>query len=311
MRRTFVLAVLLAACGGAPEDGQPGAVQADALRVLSRDQPDSVDVISWNVEWFGSPTQGPTDDALQLQRAEDIIGGLNVDIFGLVEIVSISGFDQLLASLPHHHGVLASDPSVENGPRYYSRNEQKVALIVRDDYQIEHPHLILTDQSSSFGGRPPLEARLRFQLDGHARTLVVIVAHFKALTDRASYESRVRTAAALKSYLDATYPTQWVLVVGDFNDDLDVSTYHGAPSPFADLVQDTRHYRFITGPLSEAGVSTTVHFSATIDHHLATNELAAREVPGSAQVIRLDRFVPRYGDEVSDHYPVLSRYDLR
>jgi len=125
------------------------------------------------------------------------------------------------------------------------------------------------------------------------------------------YEARTAAAIALKQYLDTAYPTRWVLVIGDFNDDLDVSTYRNSPSPFRSILDDPTHYRFITEPLSLASIATTTSFSATIDHHLATNELAAREVPSSAQVIRLDRFVPNYSAEVSDHYPVLSRYDLR
>jgi endonuclease/exonuclease/phosphatase family metal-dependent hydrolase len=147
-------------------------------------------------------------------------------------------------------------------------------------------------------------------VEGKTRTLVVIVVHLKALTDRGSYLDRVDSAAALKDYLDRTYPTRWVLVLGDFNDDLFRSTRAGEPSPFAALVGDTARYRFLTEALSRAGEGTTLHFSSTIDHHLATDELAARAV-GDAEVLHLERVIRDFGETTSDHLPVLSRYDLR
>src|SRR5688500_6985932 len=118
-----------------------------------------------------------------------------------------------------------------------------------------------------------MEVTLSFTEDGRARTLVVLVAHFKAMANRDGYERRLAAAAALKEFLDTEYPTRWVLVVGDLNDDIDASTYAGRPSPFAPLVDDPG-YRFTTDTLTDSGISTTVTFSSTIDHHLATDDLA-------------------------------------
>jgi endonuclease/exonuclease/phosphatase family metal-dependent hydrolase len=136
------------------------------------------------------------------------------------------------------------------------------------------------------------------------------VAHFKAMANADGYARRKEAAAALKVFLDTEYASRWVLTVGDLNDDLDRSTYRGYTSPFADLVADP-NYRFTTDALTASGTPTTVGFSSTIDHHLATNELAQRFVEGSAKVLRVDAFVPSYGTTTSDHYPVLTRYDLR
>jgi hypothetical protein len=71
------------------------------------------------------------------------------------------------------------------------------------------------------------------------------------------------------------------------------------------------HYRFTTDALTQSNTPTTVHFASTIDHHLATDELATRFVEGSAKVLGVDKFIANYGDTTSDHYPVLTRYDLR
>jgi endonuclease/exonuclease/phosphatase family metal-dependent hydrolase len=137
-----------------------------------------------------------------------------------------------------------------------------------------------------------------------------VVAHFKAMANADGYARRARAASALKAWLADEHRYDWVLVVGDFNDDLDASTYRGRESPFSTFVDDPG-YAFTTAALTEAHESTTVHFSATIDHHLATASLARRFVHDSAAVIRPDTWLTDYGDTTSDHFPVLTRYDLR
>ena len=104
--------------------------------------------------------------------------------------------------------------------------------------------------------------------------------------------------------------TRWLLTIGDLNDDIDKSTYRGYASPFAALAADPA-YRFTTEALTLTNTPTTVGFSSTIDHHLATDELAERFVTDSAKVLRVDAFIASYGTTTSDHYPVLTRYDLR
>src|SRR5262249_44179811 len=143
---------------------------------------------------------------------------------------------------------------------------------------------------------------------GVTQDIVVIVQHPKCCSDTASWQRRVNASAALKSYLDSTYPTQKVWVIGDFNDDVDTSIATGHASPYANFVSDSARYRFPTKALSDAGVASTVDFPDMIDHHLNTNEANATYVAGSAEVYRVDQFVPSYGTTTSDHYPVLSRY---
>ena len=69
--------------------------------------------------------------------------------------------------------------------------------------------------------------------------------------------------------------------------------------------------RFTTDALTESEQPTTVSFSATIDHHLATAGLARRFVSNSALVVPADEWVPSFATTTSDHFPVLTRYELR
>lgn len=311
----LLAALALTGCGPAAavvQDGEPPLAQAEAElhRIPSEGRPDTVDVVSWNVEWLGSTREGPSDEALQQANVARVLRELDVDLIGLVEVVSPAAFEAVVAALPGRQGLLVTDPRVVGGADFYRPWEQKVALVFDQRFTVESARVVLTEAQSAFAGRPPMEVKLRFYEDGRVRTLVVVVAHFKAMANLDGYTRRSEAAVALKAWLDATYPSRWVLVVGDFNDDLDASTYWGQPSPFTALVADPA-YRFTTDALTAAGVSTTVRFSATIDHHLATDELASRYVEGSASVLRVDGWVADFGQTTSDHYPVLTRYGLR
>jgi hypothetical protein len=112
----------------------------------------------------------------------------------------------------------------------------------------------------------------------------------------------------LKTYLDATYPTQKVWVIGDWNDDVDTSIFPGHASPYQNFVSDSAHYTVQTKVLSDAGLASTVNNPDVIDHHMNTNEVAGTYIAGSAEIYRVDAFVPGYGTTTSDHYPVLTRY---
>ena len=262
------------------------------------------------MEWFGAPDKGPMDEAAQQANVKNVIKATNLDLIALEEVVSEDAFKTLLAGLPAYDGLLVTDPRVANGTAFYSPDEQKVALLFKRRFTVDSAQVVVTEQSYAFAGRPPMEVHLSFSEGGAARTLVVTVAHFKAMANLDGYTRRITSANALKHYLDTTFPARWVLVVGDFNDDIDVSTYQHQPSPFAPFVADAA-YRFTTDALSAAGTSTTATFSSTIDHHLATDDLAKHFVAGSAKVLRPDAWVPDYVLKTTDHYPVLTRYDLR
>lgn len=290
---------------GPPGDG----ARAEPL-AASLDEADTIDVGCWNVEWFGDDERGPGDDVLQGDHVATVLGTMDLDLVGLVEVVAAPAFDTLLDQLPGTAGLLVTDPRVEGGADAYGADEQKVALLYRERFRVTAARVILVEESWAFAGRPPMEVSLAFEEQGRPRTLDVVVAHFKAMADADGHRRRQRAAQALKAWLEAEHPRDWVLVVGDFNDDLDESTWRGAASPFAGFVDDA-DYRFTTASLTEAGVSTTVRFRSTIDHHLATASLARRFVEGSARVIGAEGLIPDYGETTSDHYPVLTRYDLR
>lgn len=308
--------LLLGGCGSSSQNAvsEPPDLPTDTTtgpRLPAVGTATTLDVAAWNIEWFGSISNGPTNEALQLQNVRAVIRGADVDLWGLAEVVDRNHWDALKARLPGYSGVLANETSVAGGASFYDNGEQKVALLYKSSVAtLRGARIILTGNNDEFAGRPPLEVRLGITLNGATEEWIVIVLHAKAFNDEASRQRRANASATLKAYLDATYPTQKVLVIGDWNDDVDTSITPGKATPYANFVADSARYRFPTAALSAAGTSSTVRYPDLVDHHLITNEVAAGYVATSAMVYRADTYLPNYEATTSDHFPVVTRYTL-
>ena len=310
---SLTAALALAACGGDGETPPPTPDAGPTLDpVPARGQAATLDVGSWNIEWFGDLANGPKSESQQQENVRAVLAGVGLDLWGVEEVVDTVKFQRTVNLVPGYATVLVSDPNV-TGRSLYSTGEQKVGLVYRtDEVQLVSAAVILGDLGSTggpFAGRPPLEVKLRVSPGGApAQDLVVIVVHMKAFDDETSYSRRAAASAALKDYLDANHATTKVAVIGDFNDDVDTSITAGKASPYANFVQDSADYTFVTGVLSAAGGASTTSHPEVIDHHLTTNELAATLVPGSVEILKLEGSIADYANSTSDHYPVISRY---
>lgn len=279
---------------------------------------------NWNLEWFGDASNGPTDEALQLENVRTVMANVGADFWGLEELVDATQFEALKQKTGLA-GFMANDSRVLYGSSYYSDfndKEQKVGILYRSDVvSVQDARLILTSSNYDFAGRPPLRVDLRITRDGKSVDLTAIVLHMKAQsssTDTTSYNQRSNAAVALKSYLDSQLPNTPFLVLGDWNDDVDESilkdstSTSGAymPTPYQGFVDDPADYTFVTRPLSLKGEGSTTSNSQFIDHQLASNELMTSYVSNSAQRLRPDTYISSYKSTTTDHYPVLSRYSL-
>jgi endonuclease/exonuclease/phosphatase family metal-dependent hydrolase len=208
--------------------------------------------------------------------------------------------------------VPARGTAVTDGARYYSDfegQEQKVGLIYKTSVaMVRSARIILGAHEREFAGRPPVEVELAVTVNGAQFHLILVLIHAKAGSGQPDWEQRNAAAAVLKDYLDRTHPASRVMVVGDFNDDVDVSITPPNPSPYMRFVGDSTAYFIPTKALSEIRKASTVAFTEMIDHHLVTNELKEAYLPGSAEVFPADQYLASYQRTTSDHYPVLVRY---
>ena len=101
-RALLLLTLTFAACG--PNADSTGTFVDDtaeyddvsaSLRMPSEDRAETVDVASWNVEWFGATDKGPLDEAVQQRNVKIVIKQTNLDLVGLVEVVSEDAFKKI------------------------------------------------------------------------------------------------------------------------------------------------------------------------------------------------------------------------
>ena len=311
------VATLAVGCASAP-DPEPTvsdlslevtAAEGPGIPLLGTDS--TLDIGTWNLEWFGDPSNGPSPEVRQLRNVTSLIDATGIDLWAVQEVGQVYQFDALASDLTAYGGLLATDPEVVDGAAYYSDfggNELKVGLIYRAGaITVDSARVILTGYDHEFAGRPPLQVHLTVGDDSTATPLVVIVLHAKAGADAADRDRRAAGSEALLAYLDERYPAAAVLVLGDFNDDVDESITAGRPSPYANFV-DSAGYAFPTAALSAAGESSMVFYPDVIDHQLATDELMAHYLEGTAAVAPAAEWIEAYAESTSDHFPVVARY---
>jgi len=260
----------------------------------------------WNIEWYGNTGYGPTNEALQQQNVTKVLQSAGMDLWALCEVSDSNAWKDLLKNMPDYGGVITNYAQV-----------QKTALLYRKSmFQLLRVRNLLPVYEREFAsGRLPLEITLSVN-GSTADTLWVIVLHMKANTgttaDKAdAYDLRKRASEALKDLLDNEHAGHKVLVLGDWNDDLDLSIYNNLPTPFSRILSDTARYLWPSRELTLSGQRSTVSYSNMIDHQLVNRRMKPCYVTGSAKVFYLQNYITGYGTNTSDHYPVYARYNLR
>lgn len=290
------------------------AVPSAAQTVPPRGSDATLDVASWNVTFFGYPSAGPSNDALQRQNVGAVMRQAGIDLWAMQEMTDTAAWQALLADLAPdgYAGVLG--PSVSSSPMFNQRlgfvyDPSVVSLVTT--------RTILQGNASDFGGRPPFELIANVTNNGVTRQIRFICLHAKAGGTLDDYNRRLAGSQALKTFTDA-YRAQGIafVVLGDFNDRLTLSITSGQLSPYRNFAQATADYDFATRTLDQAGTPTYCSNTACtsgspIDHILFPTALAGPYVEGSGgRYAELLSAIPNYRSTTSDHLPVTARFDL-
>lgn len=257
------------------------------------------DITTWNLEWFGDAQYGPEDDAVQLRNVIRVIDSIDADLYGLQEVVNAQYFQAILDSLPRYGGVLS----------FGIGQPQKMAFLYKRSVidSVNSTH-ILKVPGTWGNGRYPLLFIGDATVQGIKKRIYAIVIHAKATGDVPAddYQQRVSDAQALHDFLNTSYPERNVIVLGDFNDDVDVSTYNAQASPYKPFADDSQQYNIITRRLSDKGVSSYSKGNTMLDHIIVSDELASQVFVG-AEKIENPSYIGSYITTTSDHYPVNAR----
>jgi len=285
----------------------------------------TLDVVAWNIEWFGSTSNGPSNDNLQEQNVLKVLRYLNADIYGLCEVVDTMRLRRVVDSLGSQYSYRISDYcSLAATPSDADwLGGQKLAFIYNNNiFSNVSFRKFMGSSSQAYtnfaSGRFPYLMNANVTINSITRNINFFMLHGKAGSTTTDYNRRQAATIEMKDSLDLRYPSAINLIIGDFNDDFDqtISTGSGTLSSYDALIKDSTdadHYKSITLPLSYAGQASTLNYNDVIDHQVISNEASVFYVPGSA-MIRTDvvNAVPNYvtTQNTSDHYPVFSQYNL-
>jgi endonuclease/exonuclease/phosphatase family metal-dependent hydrolase len=287
----------------------------------------TLDVACWNIEWFGSPAaaNGPADKNLQEANVAKILKWMRADLYGLVEVVDTSRLRKVVDSLGAGQFGFSVSPYCSNATQPSGNawlTGQKLAFIWRKSIFSNVTTRGMMRNSSTANtnwatGRFPYLLTATVTLQGVSRNLNVILVHAKAGSTQSDHDRRRAGVQELKDTLDLFHPTASTIIIGDYNDALDKPIYTGATvtsyQPIVVDSTDADHYRSITLPLARAGQTSMIGFPNIVDNHIISNELVPVFITGSTKVLTdVVQVVPDYvtAENTSDHFPVLSRYDL-
>ena len=304
------------------------------VKGTSIDPSNTLEVVNWNMEWFGSadPTLGPVNKAQQKLNAQTILSSIGADLYALVEVVdtaalgnivrtSMSGYSYIICNYGSHGNPFESGASPMS-------TLQKEAFVYKTSVfsNIDTASLLslgvntaadLSNPNYNYwsSGRYPFMMTADVTLNGIVQKIHFVAVHAKANTSPTvtAYDRRKNGAIALHDYLNSTYPNDNIVILGDFNDDLDSTITDGITPRYSSYKVFTDDAPAFSSPtltaLSLTGKKSTVSYNDVIDHVVVSNEMKAFFMPSSAAVLTdVSGLVTNYGSSTSDHFPIFTRF---
>ena len=297
---------------------------------------ETLDIATWNMEFFGTTINnfGPSDIQVQRDNAVTIIQNLNADIIAVQEVSEEAILDEALTMVPQYKRICSDvfsrsfqtpDPDNPFPPQklcyLYDTTvvDLKADRVVFDQFYTDartgliddldgHPG---SDGAQSFwsSGRLPYLMEADVTVNGVTESVILVNIHAKSGSGATDLARRVFDNGVLKDTLDAMYPDDHLILLGDYNDDVDESI-GGGPSTYQVFLDDTTNYQVPTGSLSLAGFRSFLFADNMIDHIAISDELFDLAIPGSEQTFIPFNLIDNYANTTSDHLPVILRFDL-
>lgn len=255
----------------------------------------SLDIATWNIEWF------PKNDQVTVNYVTEIIELLDLDILAIQELDDTTMFDQMLENLPAYAGYYQS--SWFAGLAYIYNTD---LIEINDIYEI-----YTTSPYWNAFPRSPMLMDINFMGENY----FIINNHFKCcgdgtidFDDASDEENRRYTAINLiKEYIDNNLPDNNVIVLGDLNDDIAESSSNNV---FQEVLDDSTHYQFADLEIAQGNSSdwSFPNWPSHLDHILITDELFNSANNYEVQTIKIDEYLEggwvEYDQNISDHRPV-------
>lgn len=266
-----------------------------------------LEVVTWNIEWFGSGDRGPENERLQRDNVIRVLDSLDADLYALQEIKSREELTRITRRMDGFRGFVAEDIDWI----------QKTAFIYNTLTIDSLSSGLITRRQNGFdwaNGRYPMFFSFNYRYNSQVLPVFAVVIHAKASTDHDSYLRRVRAADSLYAYLINEKPNTNIILLGDFNDDVDLSIIDNqSPSPYQSFTGDTANFLVVTRSISAAGRTSFLGTATSdlVDHIVLSNELEDEYITGSEQIFSSPlNYIDRYGSTTSDHLPVWVKLNI-
>ena len=277
---------------------------------------ETFDVMTWNIEWFGHETNGPSNLDRQLRNVLWVLQDLRPDLVAVQEIVNKDLFLTLIEEL---------NEALPDGYEYsgfitnYQQSQQVGFIYNTVTVDSLFSNLIGADEGQSsyaWAGRYPLEFAYQANVGNVSKIMYSVVVHAKAASgnfDTESYNRRVTASGDIKNYFDTRVtPHSPLIFLGDYNDDVIRSTL-GAnfDSPYKNFIDDP-NYTVVSQILSERGEESWKRDNrrgSMIDHITVNHHLHDYWLQGSEMVF-VPEYISNFSSTTSDHRPVYVRFDL-
>ena len=168
-------------------------------------QPAEIKIATYNIYWL--------DDGIsntRQERLQTVINKLDADIIGFQEIQSKSALERIL---PDNYTI---------GMRDDPEELQELAIAVRDPYEITDLKMVFPEKVNDHAF-PRKRDLLQAYVEGYGRRLIVLVHHAKSRSGgRDKTDSRREDSATMiASYLTSRVKYDYIVLLGDFNDNPD------------------------------------------------------------------------------------------
>jgi len=322
------LLFVLVSCGTPYEaEEDPGEEQQEE-QIAQNDpvSPDGVlETVTWNIEGYGDGTYGsenwgPSNEHQQTKNVLQVADSLKADLYAFQEIYSQQALKDISENMKGYKGFVANHINGKQKMAFvYNTNtidslESGSISDVREEYQSDWSYYWAN-------GRTPLFFRFSYTYENTPpQEFYAVVIHGKANTTNyaESYERRQKAAEGLYYYLKDNKPNANIILLGDYNDDVDQSIYYEEQNgdnvhqetPYDEFVEDTENFDVITKKLSDSGESASINYDNIIDHITISDELFDEHIQNSTLIHDPRSYIDNYGTTTSDHLPVWAKFEI-
>tara|TARA_B100001250_G_scaffold366990_1_gene348723 strand:- start:56 stop:1081 length:1026 start_codon:yes stop_codon:yes gene_type:complete len=270
-------------------------IVAQSLNDLFFGSDESLDLVSWNIEWF--PKNNSTSSYVQ-----EILTNLDADIYALQEIEDTTLLKNIVSNIPNYDCHFKS--SYYGGLAYiYNTNT----------IQVSSKYEIFTS-SPYWNAFPRSPQVMEFTYLGN--DYIIINNHFKCCGDGVldlnnsndEENRRFQAISYLKEFLDDNFLNANVILLGDLNDNLSDAVEHNV---FQYFIDDNENYQFVDMQIAQGSSLEWSYPSwpSHLDHILISNELFEdfQNQNSLVSVIKIDDYMggwDNYDNNVSDHRPI-------